>query len=82
MINFAIEATEATVKSFLDLCAVKGTHLTLAVISKHLYTAAISPEFFKLLDMNTFVDAEDFAIRIQKSMLKPLLSNECVLTLQ
>lgn len=79
MTKFTIHATDAVVKAVMDLCAVKGSHLTLAIISKHLYMAAISPEFFKILDMNTIIESDDLAIRIQKTMIKPLLSNECSL---
>lgn len=36
MTKFTIHATDAVVKAVMDLCAVKGSHLTLAIISKHL----------------------------------------------
>lgn len=80
MTEFSICASEGMIKLFMDLCSVKGTHLTIAVLSHKLYVAAISPEFFKILNMNTTIAADDMAIRIQKSMLKPLLSDECILS--
>lgn len=80
MTEFSICASDGMIKLFTDLCSVKGTHLTIAVISHKLYIAAISPEFFKILNMNTTINTDDLAVRIQKSMIKPLLSDECILS--
>ena len=79
MVNFEITATEAVVGLFTDLCSVKGSHITITAIDESLYIAAISPEFFKIVKLSTVPGLENFAIRLQKTMLKPMLSSACTL---
>lgn len=79
MVQFNIDGNAFVLSELGNLCTVKGSHITFAAIDGDLYAAAVSPEYFKIIKLDSSEVPPNFAIRIQKTMIKPLLSTPCVM---
>lgn len=79
MVQFNLDANAFVLAELGSLCTVKGSHITFAAIDGNLYAAAVSPEYFNIVRLEIGEVPSNFAIRVQKNMIKPLLSTACVM---
>lgn len=77
--KFIFAVNEDLLSLITDFCNTQGSHLTFFCIKHKVYLAAICPEYFKLFDTGQAVDCDDFAIRIPKHIVRPIIADCCTL---
>lgn len=77
MSEFILAVGDRLLNQIGDLCTTAGSHITIACINSEVYMASISPEYFKIYKTGQQISAEDFTIRIPKTIIQPIISEVC-----